>query len=192
MTNKQNVIAGKPKVGGAIFRAPLGTALPTDAATALPGAFVELGYVSSDGFARSINKGYEAITAWGGDEVLKSRTEHSVGFSFTLIEDLNGDVHEAKWGTAAVTQTAATASHGNLVTVSYEGVDTEPAVWVLDMEDQGKLHRVVFPYATDTTESFEQTFSDSEAVGLPFEVTAYRDASTGMFFVDYIDDGQTV
>lgn len=192
MTSKQNVIAGKPKVGGAIFRAPLGTALPTSAATALPGAYVELGYVSSDGFSRSISKGYESVTAWGGDEVLKSRTDHSVSFSFTLIEDLSGDVHEAKWGSAAVTQTAATAAHGNLVTVSYEGADVEPAVWVLDMEDQGKLHRIVFPHGADTTEGFEQTFSDSQAVGLPFEITAYRDAATDMFFVDYIDDGQTV
>ena len=58
------------------------------------------------------------------------------------------------------------------------------------MNDQGKLHRSVFPYAQDVTESFEQTFSDSEAVGLPFEMTAYRDPTTDMFFADYIDDGQ--
>ncbi len=89
MTSKANVIAGKPKVGGAVFRAPLGTALPTDATTPLPEAFVELGYVSSDGWTRLINKSYEAIAAWGGDEVSKSRAEHSVGFSLSLIENLN-------------------------------------------------------------------------------------------------------
>ncbi|MDO5533231.1 MAG: hypothetical protein Q4F65_01080 [Propionibacteriaceae bacterium] len=191
MTDKNKVIAGKPKVGGAVFRAPLGTAIPTDARTALPAAFKELGYVSSDGWARQINKAYETINAWGGDEVSKSRTEHGVGFNMTLIEDLNADTQTAKWGTAAVTNTAATGTHGNLITVTYTGEDTEPGVWVFDMNDQGKLHRTVFPNASDTTESFEQTFSDSEAIGLPFEMTAYKDSTLGAFFVDYTDDGQT-
>lgn len=188
--DKTKVISGKPKVSGAIFRAPLGTPLPTDATSALDSSFVELGYAHADGWARQIAKAYETLTAWGGDEVAKPRTEHGVTFSTTLIEDLNPDVHEAKWGEAAVTYTPADATHGNRITVTYKGAEPEPAVWVFDMNDQGKLHRSVFPYAQDVTESFEQTFSDSEAVGLPFEMTAYRDPTTDMFFADYIDDGQ--
>lgn len=185
MTTKANVIAGKPKVGGAVFRAPLGTPLPTDASTPLPAAFTELGYVSSDGWSRQIDKSYEAIAAWGGDEVSKSRSEHSVGFSLELIEDLNEDAQTAKWGTAAVTVTAASPTVGKKITVAYKGEETEPAVWVLDMDDQGTLHRTVFGNATDTTESFEQTFSDSDVIKLPFEMTVYRD-DTGTFFYDYI------
>ena len=44
----KNVTTGKPKTGGAVFRAPLGTALPTDAKTALDEAFKNLGYCSED------------------------------------------------------------------------------------------------------------------------------------------------
>lgn len=44
----KNVSTPKPKVGGAIFSAPLGTTLPTDATTALNVAFKGLGYVSED------------------------------------------------------------------------------------------------------------------------------------------------
>ena len=190
MTNKNNVIAGKPKVGGAVFRAPLGTPIPTDATTPLPSEFKELGYVSSDGWTRKIDKAYETINAWGGDEVNKSRSEHSVGFSTTLIEDLNDNAQAAKWGTAAVKTTSATAKHGKQIVVTYEGEDTDPGMWVFDMADQGKLHRSIFPNAVDTTEGFEQTFSDSDPVGLPFEMTAYKDAALGAYFVDYTDDGK--
>ena len=197
MTNKSNVISGKPKIGGAVFRAPLGTPIPIDARTPLPNAFKELGYVSSDGWGRKIDKAYETINAWGGDEVNKSRSEHSVGFSMTLIEDLNAKAQTAKWGEAAVTTKPATAyewgvSHpaGAQIIVSYEGADTGPSVWVFDMEDQGKLHRTVFPYALDTTEGFEQTFSDADPIGLPFEMSAYRDKITGLYFIDYTDDGK--
>ena len=39
----ENVTAGKPKKGGAVFRAPVGTALPTDTTTQLNEAFKALG-----------------------------------------------------------------------------------------------------------------------------------------------------
>lgn len=42
MSDAKNVSASKPKVGGAIFRAPLGTELPKDTETELNAAFKEL------------------------------------------------------------------------------------------------------------------------------------------------------
>lgn len=47
--NAQNVSVAKPKVGGAVFVAPVGTDLPTDATTALNAAYQNVGYISEDG-----------------------------------------------------------------------------------------------------------------------------------------------
>ena len=51
--NTKNVTTGKPKVGGAVFRASLGTAIPSDAVSELDQAFKNLGYISEDGVTNS-------------------------------------------------------------------------------------------------------------------------------------------
>ena len=69
MPTAANVTVGKPKITGAIFRAPLGTTLPTDATTALDEAFKQLGYASEDGVTNSNSPETDQIKAWGGDIV---------------------------------------------------------------------------------------------------------------------------
>ena len=48
MNNKDNITIGRPKVGGAIYFAPAGSTLPTNATTSLPSAYINLGYVTED------------------------------------------------------------------------------------------------------------------------------------------------
>ena len=181
MTNVRNVVAGRPKPNGAIFRAPLGTALPTDETTALNVAFNGQGYAHEDGLERAISKAYETIRAWGGDEVKRSRTELTVQFTFTLIEAANGEVAKTIFGEDAVTVTPATSSEGTKIAVAYAGEDPEDSSWVFDLKDGNHVRRIVAPVAQVVTEDFTQTFSDSDVIGYPVTLSLRADESGNYF-----------
>ena len=63
MNDKGNITIGLPKAGGAIYFAPAGTTLPTDASTSLSAAYVNLGYVTEDGV--TLNTAEESDTIKG-------------------------------------------------------------------------------------------------------------------------------
>ena len=92
MSDAMKVTTGKPKKGGAIFRAPLGTTLPKTAKEDLDKAFMSLGYCSDSGVVNSNSPTNSSVKAWGGDIVLDTQTEKSDTFKFTLIEALNENV----------------------------------------------------------------------------------------------------
>ena len=102
-TTAAYVTAGKPKVGGAVFRAVAGTAAPTDATTALAAAFKDLGYCSEDGLVNSNSPSTTKIKAWGGDEVLVITEEKEDTFKLTLIEHTNLEVLKAVYRSDNVT-----------------------------------------------------------------------------------------
>ena len=96
--NASNVSAGKPKVGGAVFSAPVGTPLPTTTTEALDAAFVNLGYCSEDGVTNSTSLETQKIKAWGGNTVLVILSSKDDQFKFKLIEVKNVDVLKYVYG----------------------------------------------------------------------------------------------
>ena len=89
MSKTENVSTAKPKIGGAIYSAPLGTTLPTNAIAELNEAFKSLGYISEDGLKNNNTPETDAIKAWGGDTVDVVQNEKADTFTYTLIEALN-------------------------------------------------------------------------------------------------------
>lgn len=172
MANSAYVTAGKPKVGGAVFRAPIGTTLPTDAITALDTDFVSLGYISEDGLVNNNSPESENIKAWGGDIVLNTLTEKPDTFNFTLIEAMNVDVLKTVYGDSNVTGTLSTG-----IAISASAAQPESSIYVIDMVLKGGvLKRIVIPSAS-ISEMDEITYVDNEAVGYGITLAAVPDSS---------------
>lgn len=177
-----NVSAGKPKVSGAIYRAPLSSTptLPTDATTALGTEFKALGYVSDDGLTNTNSPDSETIKAWGGDTVLTIQTEKPDEFQLTLIEVLNTDVLAAVYGASNVTGTIESG-----ITVRANADEPEEAAWVIDMVMRGGvLKRIVIPDGK-VTEIGDIEYTDEDAVGYELTIQAMPDAS-GQTHYEYI------
>jgi hypothetical protein len=172
MPTVSNVSAGKPKTGGAIFCAPVGSTLPTDTTTALDAAFKAMGYASEDGVTNTNSPESETIRAWGGDVVLTPQTSKDDTWTVKLIEVLNADVLKAVYGSDNVTGTLA---EGLTVTANSDEADANS--WVFDMimrDDTAK--RVVLPNAK-ITEIGDIAYVDNDVTGYEITLTAMPDAS---------------
>lgn len=175
-----NVTAGKPKITGAIFRAPVGSTLPTDAKTELDVAFKCLGYVSEDGVTNGNSPESEQTKAWGGDVVLSTQTEKPDTFQFKLIEAKNVDVLKMIYGDSHVTGDLDTG-----IKVDVTAEDPGPAAYVIDMIlKDGDLKRMVIPSAS-ISEMDDIVYNDSEPVGYDVTLTATAD-DTGCTHHEYI------
>lgn len=180
--NKNNVSTGKPRVGGAAFIAPTGSALPTNAFAALAAAFAGLGYCSEDGLKNNGAITTEKVKAWGGDVVMNPQTEKSDEFKITLIESMNTNVLKTVFGDSNVSGSLA-----NGLTVTANSLELEEHVWVFDMIMKGDiLKRVVIPCGKVTAVD-EVTYDDKSAIAYALTIAAMPDAS-GNTHYEYMKD----
>lgn len=181
----KNVSTAKPKVGGAIYSAPLGTTLPKDATTTLATAFKSLGYISEDGMKNSNSPSSEDIKAWGGATVANVQTEKPDTFTSTLIEATNIDVLKEIYGEGNVSGTIETG-----ITIKANSTELKEHVIVVDMVLKGGiLKRVVLPSAK-VSEIGDINYGDSDAIGYETTWTAIPDTD-GNTHYEYISKPST-
>ncbi|HEY9265509.1 MAG TPA: hypothetical protein VIQ11_12985 [Mycobacterium sp.] len=182
-----NVAVGKPKVTGGAFRAPLGTALPTDSSVALDVAFKGLGYVGEDGVTFNPARSTDKKKAWGGDIVKVTQSEYSETWQFTLIEYRNPEVQKTVFGDDNVTVTAADATHGTRLTVAHNGDILPNQSFAFEMLEGVAANRIVLPNA-QVNEVGEISYQDDELIAYQVTVEAFQDES-GNNSYEYSDDG---
>lgn len=183
MNKATNVSAGKPKVGGAIYTAPVGTPLPTSATETLNSSFVGLGYCSDDGLTNSTSMDTEKVKAWGGDTVLVIQKSKDDTFKFTLIEAKSKAVLGYVYGESNVSGTLET---GLVVKVNNKDVPERSIVIDMLLRDN-TAKRIVIP-SCKISDVGDIVYGDEEAIGYETTVdcTPNEDGDTHYEYIQKI------
>ena len=168
----ENVRVG---VTGAVYVAPAGTTLPTDATTALPVAHEDVGYIHEDGVTETQDTDTNDIMAWqNGATVRKVQTSHDLMYAFTMLETSEVTLREY---------------YGNFTdggvgddSVVIDGAELPNRVWVLSVLDGDHVLRVVIPDG-QVTERGDITYANGEAVGREVTITCYPDVSGNKAYI---------
>ena len=168
------LVAANVRVGvtGAVYVAPVATALPTNATTALAVAYEDVGFIHEDGVTETQDTDTEDIKAWqNGATVRKIQTSHDLMYAFTMLET-NGIVLKEFYGDF----TAGEAAADDVTEI--KGEELPNRRWVLSVVDGLEVIRIAIPDG-QITDRGDVTYANSEAVGREVTITCYPD-STGV------------
>ena len=184
--NKDEVGVGSALATGAIYVAPKGTTLPTDATTTLGSAWKLLGFTSDAGVQISETTSSNAIRAWEGrTEVYNVITEYTEQISFMPIQ-CNADVAKLMWGSSAV----VTAT--NTLTVKHHGNTLDPVCIVIETVPRDTMVKR-YCGTFQLTERGAQTMDGTQVDGrtLTFNAIADSNGVTMFEYTAFITSGQT-
>lgn len=159
--NADQILVGS---SGAVFTAPVGTALPTAHDTALNAAFKPVGYITPAGPNLSNSKTINDIMAWQSFHPIASRVtgaDFTVGFE---IMEWDANTLPLAFGGGVITE--PTADH-------YKFTPSDPSVLderalVLDVHDGNTVYRYVFPRGYQTG-NLDTAFTRDDPAVLPIE-----------------------
>lgn len=179
--NTSNVSVGKGVVGGYLFSAPAGTALPTDYSTALAATFVNLGYVTDDGATFSTDAESDTFKDLNGTDIATSNGGKTRTLNVQLAE-VKADTLKEVFG-----QSAVTVAESGDITITHNNDDMPHRVIVMELVlRNGRKWRRVLPDA-QVTEWGDLTVLYSDLV--TFDITFTLNGEQPI--IDYIQAAVT-
>lgn len=168
---------------GMFYHAAAGTALPTYPGETLASGWSEVGAVSSDGITLNLNHTFEPLKNWANktERLLASEDSGTIGVP---VLDTTQESFETIFGADNVTTTAATSTHGALISVEVTKdttPDAEAYLFLVRDDDDMIMIGTTKGYITEIG---EVAFQPNAAITWDATITA--DSWTIMK-----DDGQT-
>lgn len=188
--NSANVAAFAPPVAGGVSYLPPGTALPTDATTALPAGALALGYIDENGVAYSGDApSITDVVAWGGDVIASlETTKKVVRYTIKFLEIFNKDVLSTIFGASNVTVTAAAGANPTTIAITDKNETPPNGIFVIEGLHLGKKARIVLGNAKPATTS-EDPFTHSALTGFELQLTGLLDSAGNSRYIYFsLDD----
>lgn len=179
----KNVSSTKGVKGGYIFVAPTGTTLPTDIKTKLAEAFLNLGFISEDGYTESEETDANELKDMNGDLMDSATTSRVESAKLTLAE-IKAQTLKVMYGADNVTDL------DGVITVKHNGNKDEAWSIVLELVlKNGRRWRKVVP-AAKSSELDDIKLAVSEIAGRQITFKYLVD-SNGNTCYDYIESTET-
>lgn len=156
---------------GMFYHAPAGTALPTYPGDTLASAWVEVGAISEDGITLNTNRTFEQLKNWAKkiERLLPAEESGTVG---APVIDTTEESFKTIFGADNVTVTAATATHGKLISVDIEPSNMPEAEAYLFLMKDGDDMIMVGTTKGYITEVAEVAFQPNAAITWDATITA--------------------
>lgn len=135
--------------------------LPTDASTALPAEFLDVGHIGEDGFTYNEDLTTTTIVDSAGDIVREFVTEHNVTFEFTMLES-KALVYQVYFGDTSATDSEVTLAN-------YDGARGQ---WVIESIDGLVVSRFVLADAQISNKG-STPYTKDDAIGYQVTLTSY-------------------
>lgn len=148
-----------------IYLAPLGTTLPTDLDTPLDEAFVDVGWLHSDGITETQTGSVEKIRGHQGNGVVRTRmSDPGTTIAFTALEtkaQTQGLRYDEKVVSTAAGVRSVTRGAGQNVSARVAVIE------VYDADNDEVKERLVIP-RFEITPNGDRKFTNSDIAGFPF------------------------
>ncbi len=183
-------VPAPPKVKGVLYRAPLGTAIPTDAATELAVAYKDLGGISDAGITNAMAREVTKIKDFGGKTIATPQSDYTETLQVTFVESTNLEVLKTVFGDSNVTFTPATETKGALIKVDHNAEKLPKSVYVADTVHGTGMRRLIAAIAEPlTVGDVVQINTDIVKYDVTFECFEFLDGDSAFNVREYIDDG---